>query len=358
MDKVRVGVVGLGRFGGLHVQTLSEIPGCDVVALCDVDAAALKRCGEEYGVEALYRDLESMLDSASLDAVDVVTDEPAHGRQVRLCLEKNVATFVEKPLATSKEEAEAVVRLADRTRLPVVVGNISRFDARYALLRREIEAGAFGRIALIQAKRNFSRAWFAGFGSRVHPVFESMIHDLDLALWYLPAPIAQVYARSFSSNDSEEDPPGVPDVIVATLTAADGSIAVLQSTWLVPDGAPANLTGPPAGTLDLWGTIDAQLEVIGTAQRGRIDLMAGGVDLWDGSRVRMPDTGLWPEVHGRVSGALREELAHFLECVRRREPSRIAPPETAAQAVVLAEAILKSVEEGAPVPVEVTEESE
>lgn len=355
MDEVRVGVVGLGRFGRLHLRTLSETPGCEVAALCDVDAAALEQYGEEYGVDAIYRDLESMLDSAGLDAVNIVTDEPAHGRQARICLEKGVATFVEKPLATSKEEAEAVVRLADRTRLPIVVGNISRFDARYALLRREIEAGALGRIALIQAKRNFSRAWFAGFGSRVHPVFESMIHDLDLVLWYLPAPVTQVYARSFSSNDFVEE---VPDVIVATLAAADGSIAVLQSTWLVPDGAPANLTGPPAGTLDLWGTIDAQLEVVGTAQRGRIDLMAGGVDLWDGSHVRVPDTGLWPEVHGRVSGALREELAHFLECVRRREPSRIAPPETAARAVCLAEAILRSVKEDAPVPVEALEGSE
>lgn len=355
MDEVRVGVVGLGRFGRLHVRTLSEMPGCDVVALCDVDAAALEQCGEEYGVDALYKDLETMLDAASLDAVGVVTDEPAHGRQARLCLERGVATFVEKPLATSKEEADAVVRLADRTGLPVVVGNISRFDARYALLRREIEAGAFGRIAMIQAKRNFSRAWFAGFGSRVHPVFESMIHDLDLVLWYLPAPVTQVYARSFSSNDSAE---GVPDVIVATLSAADGSIAVLQSTWLVPEGAPANLTGPPAGTLDLWGTIDAQLEVIGVSQRARVDLMAGGVDLWDDSNVRTPDTGLWPEVHGRVSGALREELAHFLECARRREPSSIAPPETAARAVGLAEAILQSVKEGVPVPVDVLEQPE
>lgn len=355
MDEVRVGVVGLGRFGRLHVRTLSEMPGCDVVALCDVNSSALERCGEEYDVEARYTDLESMLGSASLDAVIIATEESMHGQQTRLCLEKGVAAFVEKPLATSKEEAETVVRLAAETRLPVVVGNISRFDARYALLRREIEIGAFGRIAMVQAKRNFSGAWFEGFGSRVHPVFESMIHDLDLILWYLPAPVTQVYARSFSSTDSVQ---GVPDVIVATLVAADGAIAVLQSTWLVPDGAPANLTGPPASALDLWGTIDAQLEVIGTTQRGHIDLMAGGVDLWDGSHVRMPDAGLWPEVHGRISGALREELAHFLECVRLRAPSHIASPETAARAVGLAEAILQSVREGAPVSVDALEESE
>ncbi|MDQ3910975.1 MAG: Gfo/Idh/MocA family oxidoreductase, partial [Actinomycetota bacterium] len=176
MKEVRVGVVGLGRFGRLHARILSELPGCWVGALCETNHTTLRRCGEEYGVRALYTDLEAMLGSEDLDAVDVVTDESAHGSQAMLCLEHGKAVFVEKPLATDGDEAEAVSRMSRDTGLPVVVGNISRFDARYAVLRRELEAGRFGRVALVQAKRSFSRAWFAGFGSRVHPVFESMIH--------------------------------------------------------------------------------------------------------------------------------------------------------------------------------------
>jgi predicted dehydrogenase len=342
MKEVKVGVVGLGRFGRLHTRTLSELPGCRVSALCEVDGPTLEGCGKVYGVEGLYTDLEAMLDSEDLDAVDVVTDEPSHGRQVVLCLEHGKAVFVEKPLATDSSEAEAVVSMSRDTGLPVVVGNISRFDARYATVHRELEAERFGRVALIQAKRSFSRAWFAGFGSRVHPVFESMIHDLDLALWYLPSPVRRVYAQTGSTGNGD----GVPNTLVATLTAEDGALAVLQSTWLVPDAAPITLAGPPAGPLDLWGTIDAQLEVVGTSQVGKVDLMADGVYLWNDSAVRAPDTGLWPEVHGRVSGALREELSHFLDCVRARRPSPLAPPEVGAAAVRLAEAIVRSSREG------------
>jgi predicted dehydrogenase len=255
-----------------------------------------------------------------------------------LCLEHGKAVFVEKPLATDGDEAEEVAKMARDTNLPVVVGNISRFDARYAVLHRELEAGSFGRVALVQAKRNFSKAWFAGFGSRVHPVFESMIHDLDLVLWYLPSPVRRVYAQAHSTSDGD----GVPNTLVATLTAEDGALAVLQSTWLVPDAAPITLAGPPAGPLDLWGTIDAQLEVVGTSQVGKVDLMADGLSLWDDSGVRTPDTGLWPEIHGRVSGALREELSHFLDCVRTRKQSPVVPPENGAVAVRLAEAIVRS----------------
>jgi predicted dehydrogenase len=336
MREVRVGVVGLGRFGRLHARILSELPGCRVGALCEVDEPTLESCGKEYGVEALHTELEAMLEAEDLDAVDVVTDEPAHGRQTMLCLEHGKAVFVEKPLATNGDEAEAVARTSRDAGLPVVVGNISRFDARYAILRREVEAGRFGRVNLIQAKRSFSRAWFAGFGSRVHPVFESMIHDLDLVLWYLPSPVRSVYAQAHSTGDS------VPNTLVATLTAEDGALAVLQSTWLVPDAAPITLAGPPAGPLDLWGTIDAQLEVVGTSQVGKVDLMAGDLSLWDDSALRTPDTGLWPEVHGRVSGALREELSHFLDCVRTGKQSDVVPPETGAKAVRLAEAIVRS----------------
>src|SRR5215211_6483942 len=337
MREVKVSVVGLGRFGRLHARVLSELPNCRVSALCEVHEPTLERCGKEYGVTALYTDLETMLASEDLDAVDVVTDEPVHGEQARLCLEHGKAVFVEKPLATDGDDAEAVVKLSRDADLPAVVGNISRFDARYAALRRELEAGRFGRVSLVQAKRSFSRAWFAGFGGRVHPVFESMIHDLDLALWYLPSPVRRVYAQAHGAGDSV-----VPNTLVATLTAEDGALAVLQSTWLVPDAAPITLAGPPAGPLDLWGTIDAQLEVVGTLQVGKVDLMADGLHLWNDSAVRAPDTGLWPEVHGRVSGALREELSHFLDCVRARRPSPLAPPEVGAAAVRLAEAIVRS----------------
>ena len=60
MDKIRVGLVGLGRFGRLHARVLDDLPGCTISALCEVDAATLQGAGEEYGVRALYTDLSSM----------------------------------------------------------------------------------------------------------------------------------------------------------------------------------------------------------------------------------------------------------------------------------------------------------
>jgi predicted dehydrogenase len=342
---LRIGLVGLGRFGRLHAETLRGLPGCRLAAICDADPEVLERCGDEWEVADRYLEAEDLLAGTEVDAVDIVTGETDHGRHARLALEAGRAVFVEKPLATRLDAAEAVQALAAETGLPVLVGNISRFDARYAFLRRECEAGRFGRVALVSAQRTFSRAWFAGFGSRVHPVFESMVHDLDLALWYLPAPVRQVYAQSAVSGAADSD---VPDVLVATLTAADGSLAILQSTWLAPDAAPINL---PASPLELWGTIDGRLDLVGTAQTGRVNVLSDGLSVWSDAHHRAPDTSLWPEVHGRVTGALREELAHWLDHVRSGTPSQIAPLEDAVTAVRLAEAIVRSAGSGAPVEI-------
>ena len=345
MADLRIALVGLGRFGRLHADTLRGLPGCRLEAICDADPELLQRCGDEWEVADRYRDLADLLAGTAVDAVDIVTGETDHGRHARLALEAGRAVFVEKPLATRLDEAETVQALAAETGLPVMVGNISRFDARYAFLRRECEAGRFGRVALVSAQRTFSRAWFAGFGSRVHPVFESMVHDLDLALWYLPDRVQCVYAQSAVSGAADSD---VPDVLVATLTAANGSLAILQSTWLAPDAAPINL---PASPLELWGTIDGRLDLVGTAQTGRVNVLGDGLSVWNDTHHRAPDTSLWPEVHGRVTGALREELAHWLECVRSGTASEIAPLEDAVTAVRLAEAIVHSAGSGVPVDI-------
>ena len=156
----------------------------------------------------------------------------------------------------------------------------------------------------------------------------------------------RVYAQSAVSGAADAD---VPDVLAATLTAADGSLAVLQSTWLAPDAAPINLPGPPASPFDLWGTIDGRLDLVGTAQTGRVNVLGDGLSVWSDEHHRAPDVSLWPEVHGRVTGALREELAHWLDCVRAGTPLADRAARGRVTAVRLAEAIVRSAGGGAPV---------
>ena len=217
--------------------------------------------------------------------MDIVTAEAAHGRQVQLALEAGRAVFVEKPLATEADEAEAVQALAEATGLPVSVGNISRFDARYAFLRRECEAGRFGRVVLVR-RSGLSRAP----GSRASAPGSTR----SSSRWSTTSTSPSGTCRLPWSGSTPNPPSGaaasdVPDALVATLTAADGSLAVLQSTWLAPDAAPVNLPGPPAAPFELWGTIDGRLDLFGTAQTGRVNVLSDGLSFWSDEHQRAPD---------------------------------------------------------------------
>jgi ABC-type transport system substrate-binding protein len=99
-------------------------------------------------------------------------------------------------------------------------------------------------------------------------------------------------------------------------------------------------------TPDWTGTIDAELEVIGTERTGRVTALAGGVATWGPEVTYLPDAGLWPEVAGAIGGAIREEDRHFLDRVRTGAASPVASAADALEGLRVAEAIVRSAAEG------------
>ena len=339
MDTVRVGIAGLGRFGQLHAATLAALPDVEIAAVCDPDDTRVREIATRFGVPRGHASLEDMLDGGDLDAVFVVTPEQLHGAQAMSVLDRGLPLFLEKPLAASAEEGARIVAAAAAAGVPLQVGFVVRFEAQHALLRSEIAAGRFGQLISIRLKRNCSRAWFPDYGDRVHTVYETSIHDIDLAIWLLGSRCRYVYAidRNISGLT-------FPDACFAMLQFDNGAVAMIETSWFVPQGAPANvLTGT-------WhGTIDAELELVGTERSARFRLLDSGLSIWRESFTHHPETGLWPEIGGAIAGALREEDRHFIERVRLRADSAIASADDAVQGLRIAEAIVRSAAQSVPV---------
>jgi predicted dehydrogenase len=336
---LRVGLAGLGRFGRLHAAVIASLPGVELTAVCDPDAEAVEAVAGRYGVVGRHAALGAMLAAEPLDACFLVTPEPLHAGQARTVLEHGVALFVEKPLATTAAEGEAVVAAADRAGVPLQVGFLLRFETQHALLRAEIAAGRFGSVVSMRAKRNVSRAWFPDYGDRAHPVYETSIHDLDLLLWYAASPCTRVYAV-------ERNHAGLtyPDGCWALLEFASGAVGIVETSWFVPAGAPANVLTPT------WhGTIDAEVEIVGTERTGRIRLLDAGLALWRPDLVAQPETALWPDSGGTIGGALREQDRHFLDLVRSGAASPVASAADAVAGLRVAEAIVESARSGSAV---------
>jgi predicted dehydrogenase len=334
-ERVRVGLAGLGRFGKLHAAVLGEMAGVELAAVCDPQPDEVAAMVARYQGARGFPHFDEMLDEANLDAVFVVSPEPFHAKQALAALSRGIATFTEKPLAMTSREGEFVAAAA-AAGVPLQVGLVLRFDTQHALLKSEIDCGALGQVVSLRAKRNTSKAWFPDYGGRAHTVYETTIHDIDLLLWYAGSRITRVQAVERHLSGLR-----YPDGCWALVEFASGAVGILETSWLVPAGAPANVVTPT------WrGTIDAEIEVIGDAGTSRIRLLDAPLSMWSAGFTAAPETGLWPEVSGSVGGALRNQDAHFIDRVRRGAPESIASVADAVMGLRVAEAIVTAASRG------------
>lgn len=334
--RVRVGLAGLGRFGKLHAGVLSRLPDAEIVAICDPRADEVEAAGNALGIPGRYQGFAAMLEHPGLDCVFIVTPEATHEELAPLAIARGLPIFMEKPLATSSAAGKHVLELAEARGAFLQIGFVLRFEAQHALLKQELAAGKFGEIIMARVKRNCTREWIADYGDRAHLVHETIIHDIDLLLWFFQSRCTSVYAvdRRISGYRN-------PDALMAILTFENGAVATLETGWVVPQGAPANTL------TETWhGTIDAELEIAGTEQSARLRILESGLQIWTSSLVKAPDPGLWPEVHGAIAGALRAEDAHFIECVRTGVPSPVASVADALEGLRIGEAIIASAASG------------
>ena len=333
-EHVLVGLAGLGRFGKLHAAVLGEMAGVELAAICDPQPDEVAAIVARYPGARGFADFEEMLDNVDLDAVFIVSPEPFHAEQALTTLSRGIPTFTEKPLAMTSTEGERVATAA--AGVPLQVGLILRFDTQHALLKSEIARGALGQVVSLRAKRNTSKAWFPDYGDRAHTIYETTIHDIDLLLWYAGSPITRVQAVERHLSGLR-----YPDGCWALVEFASGAVGILETSWFVPAGAPANVVTPT------WrGTIDAEIEVIGDEGTSRIRLLDAPLSLWSAGFAAAPETGLWPEGNGSIGGALRDEDAHFIDRVRRGAPESIASVADAVMGLRIAEAIVESAGSG------------
>ncbi|MGI8477104.1 MAG: Gfo/Idh/MocA family protein [Thermomicrobiales bacterium] len=326
---VRVGLAGLGRFGKLHASVLSRLPDVEMVAICDPLADELTAVGDQFGVAGRHTDFDKMLATEQLDCLFLVTPEQTHAEMTAKAIAKGLPLFVEKPLATTAVEGERLAAAAKTASVHVQLGFVLRFDVHHALLKAEIAAGRLGDLVTIRVKRNCSKAWFDVYGDRAHSVYETVIHDIDLILWFSQSRCRSVYAveRHITGH-------AFPDACVAILQLENGTVALIETSWLVPERAPANVL------TETWhGTIDAELAIVGTEQSAQLRMLDSPLSIWTDDVVKHPEGGLWPVVFGHVAGALREEDAHFIECVRTGAASTVASLGDAVEGLRIAEEI-------------------
>ena len=339
-SRLRIAVVGAGLMGSLHARAIAEAESAELAAVVDIE----QRAGASLAERFRARYLPTIEDALGLDGIDAyvlaLPDRMHRDAAVTLLLAGR-PLLLEKPMAHNLEAARAIAAAAELGNARLLIGQILRFDPRYATAAAAVADGAIGELLHASAGRIGARS----FGRRLHGqssvLFYVGVHDVDAIQWISGKSITRVYARAVSKLMPSE---GLEceDAVLSLVEFDGGGIGQLFCGWTRSDDDPI--------------AIDGRLEVFGTLGRVEVDARDHGVQVFGAGALRYPDGLHWPVVNGRIQGDLTAEISHFARAVLDDSPFLISVGE-AMRAVAVNDAILRSVASGLPEDVEEVEAS-
>lgn len=213
MKPLAVAVIGVGHLGQHHARIYSTLPGVHLTAVVDTNQARAEWVAERYGGQPVT-DFAAIL--SRVDAASVAVPTPAHYSVVKACLEAGLHVLVEKPIASTVDQAEELVALAARMQRVLQVGHIERFNPIVEKIRPYVTEPRF-----IECHR---LSPFQPRGTDVDVVRDLMIHDLDMVLSFQPGPVRDLRAVGLTVLSSHLD------IVNARMEFASGCVANLTAS--------------------------------------------------------------------------------------------------------------------------------
>jgi UDP-N-acetylglucosamine 3-dehydrogenase len=314
MERLRIGVIGLGWFGEIHCETIVGVPSLELAALCTRTPERLSAMAEKFGVAKTYRDYHDLLADPEIDAVSVVTVWDQHTEPAIAALEAGKHVFLEKPMASTVADCQAILAAAKGAKGILLVGHICRFNPRYRMAKQAIEKGTIGTIVSLSSRRNIPAAWTPEILNKIGPIVGDAIHDTDLMLWFTGDTVVSAYAQTVDVRGLKN-----PDIGQTMYRFAGGATATLETVWCMPERTPFD--------------IDERMTIIGSEGFLHIQDTFPNLGIVSPGGFHSPDTTYWPEFDGVRGGALREEFAYFATCALTGAQPQIGRPEDAMQAL-------------------------
>ncbi|MET8722688.1 Gfo/Idh/MocA family protein [Streptomyces misionensis] len=327
---MRIGILGLGRIGAFHAETLSALDVVTSLVVADPLADAAKAAAERFGAE--IADSPEALLAAGVDGLVVAAATDAHPALIRAGVQAGVPVFCEKPVARTMAEAVAVRDTVRDGAVPVQIGFNRRFDAGFAAAREAVRAGELGPLHTVRCTTLDPAPPPAAYIAASGGIFrDCSVHDFDVIRWVTGREVTEVYAVGGNRGAGYIGEAGDADTTGALLTLDDGTLAVVSNSRHNGRG------------------YDVRMEL-----HGFTDALAVGLD--DKLPLRSAEAGVsFPAgpphdfFMDRFTAAYRAELAAFTEVVAGDRPSPCTV-EDALEAGWIAEACTLSRHEHRPVP--------
>ena len=210
---LKIGVIGAGHLGKIHIQQWKEVPTVQLIGFFDPSDEQAEKAIAEYNV-IRYTDIDALIQEA--DALDIVAPTTNHYDIAKKCLLAGKHFFIEKPLANTLEEGRELVKLVKEAGVKCQVGHVERYNPAYLALTEETLQPMF-----IEAHR---LSQFNPRGTDVSVILDLMIHDIDIVMHLVKSPVRRISASGVSVISE------TPDIANARIEFENGCVANLTAS--------------------------------------------------------------------------------------------------------------------------------
>lgn len=340
MDKVKVGVIGMGRFGELHAVAYQRSQWAELTAVSSRNQEHVGQMAEKYGAKG-YTDYRELLRSPDVEAVSISVPPGAQKEIAVDAMRAGKHVLLEKPIAITMEDAMEIARTARETGVVAMVGYVERFNPSLRRTKALVKNGRIGQVYKVSSRRaskfGVKPDWvFSQVGMMIHNIG----HDLDIIRWMMEDDIVSVFAMGGSYLRRVE---GQPDNLTVLLRFRNGGMGLIENSWTLPSKYAMEENDL---YIDIMGT-EGILKVNDYDQT--ISMCSEAEGYWKPGILRWP--GGVHEDSGLEHYALKDELEYFLRAVRG-EAEPVLTVEEAVYVLKILIAANESVRTGLPVSID------
>jgi predicted dehydrogenase len=183
VEKLKVGVVGVGYFGQFHVEKYAKIEDVELVGVVDMDGSRAREIAKRYRTQPFFQGADLF---QRVQAVSIAVPTPFHYSVTKECFLEGVDVLLEKPISSTLEEADELISLSESKGLIFQIGHLERFNGALSGIEARVQHPLF-----IESHR---LGPFSGRGAEVDVVLDLMIHDLDIILSLVDAKVKKLFA--------------------------------------------------------------------------------------------------------------------------------------------------------------------
>jgi predicted dehydrogenase len=295
---IRVGVIGAGYWGPNIVRNLYEAPGADVVAVADLSKNRLDAISKRFPALRVTTDYREVIADSSIDAICVVTPVGTHRQLAEEAFASGKHVFVEKPLAKTVSDAEAIVRAGERAGKTLMVGHTFVYNPAVVVVKGILDAKGIGEVHYLDSQRvNLGLHQFD-----INVLWDLGPHDVSIALYWLDEEPEWVQCSGACFVQ-----PNIEDVVFLMIGFPSGAIAHAHLSWLAPSKLRTTIV---IGSKKMVVYDDNQAVE-------KVKIYDQGVEKLESDELRRSYRA--GDIHSPrvpMTEALQVEMRHFIECIR------------------------------------------